>query len=243
MRLKLISCEVFYREMATASARSPNYIEIEFLPGTLRQSGCTGLQLKLQDIIDQTEPGKYQAVLLGCGLCSKAIGGLQARSIQLVAPRHRDCLAHDGLYEPADILQQAPALALKMELRGRPQFSVDARRGSVIRSKSNKTHPRPEALAGDGARICSGLNLHSKSCAHRALWPRLPQPHELGITHFRVPGRRRTMKTSSPASCSLSLVQKLVNGYWSYEDFLVVPPGWEIAQNPDGTLCAKEKIA
>ena len=30
MRLKLISCEIFYREMCWAVARSPNQVDIEF---------------------------------------------------------------------------------------------------------------------------------------------------------------------------------------------------------------------
>jgi len=32
MRLKLISCEIFYREMCAAVSRSPNRVDIEFLP-------------------------------------------------------------------------------------------------------------------------------------------------------------------------------------------------------------------
>ena len=32
MRLKLISCEIFHREMCAVVARSPHRVDIEFLP-------------------------------------------------------------------------------------------------------------------------------------------------------------------------------------------------------------------
>ena len=32
MRLKLISCEIFYREVCAAVARSVNQVDVEFLP-------------------------------------------------------------------------------------------------------------------------------------------------------------------------------------------------------------------
>ncbi len=36
MRLKLIACEILYRELCAAVARSVNQVDIEFLP-----KGCT----------------------------------------------------------------------------------------------------------------------------------------------------------------------------------------------------------
>ena len=39
MKLKLISCEVFYREMGFAISRSPHQVDIEFLPKGLHDIG------------------------------------------------------------------------------------------------------------------------------------------------------------------------------------------------------------
>jgi hypothetical protein len=34
---------------------------------------------------------------------------------------------------------------------------------------------------------------------------------------------------------------ELVEGYWNYADFLVVPPGWHVVvQDPQGTIAAQE---
>jgi hypothetical protein len=38
-----------------------------------------------------------------------------------------------------------------------------------------------------------------------------------------------------------SILQMLVEGYWNYEDFLVVPPGWQVlVKQPQGTIAAEE---
>ena len=38
----------------------------------------------------------------------------------------------------------------------------------------------------------------------------------------------------------LSLIQRLVNGEWDEEDFLVVPPGWRVRARYDGGIVDKE---
>ena len=43
MQLKLIACEIFYREMCAAVARSPNQVDVEFLPKGLHDIGAEGL--------------------------------------------------------------------------------------------------------------------------------------------------------------------------------------------------------
>jgi hypothetical protein len=51
-----------------------------------------GLKQALQEKIDQTS-GQADVLLLGYGLCSMAVVGLQARSAHLVIPRVDDCIA------------------------------------------------------------------------------------------------------------------------------------------------------
>jgi len=46
VRLKLISCEIFYREMCAAVARSPHLVDIEFLPKGLHDIGSAGRGLR-----------------------------------------------------------------------------------------------------------------------------------------------------------------------------------------------------
>ncbi len=57
MNLKLISCEVFYREMCSAVARSPNKVDIEFLPKGLHDLPCSEMRQRLQDVLDHVFGG------------------------------------------------------------------------------------------------------------------------------------------------------------------------------------------
>ena len=92
MQLKLISCEIFYRELCAAVSRSPNTVDLEFLPKGLHDIGCTAMLARLQEAVDRVEDGKYDAVLLGYGLCNNGIVGLTARATRLVVPRAHDCI-------------------------------------------------------------------------------------------------------------------------------------------------------
>lgn len=92
MRLKLISCEIFYREFCAALARSVNTVDVEFLPKGLHDIGSQGMLERLQAAVDRVEGPAYDAVLLGYGLCNNGIAGLTARRTQIVVPRAHDCI-------------------------------------------------------------------------------------------------------------------------------------------------------
>ena len=94
MRLKLISCEILYREICAAVARSPNQVDIEFLPKGLHDAGAAEMLATVQGAVDAVEDGRihYDAVCLGYGLCGNGMVGLTARSIPVVLPRAHDCI-------------------------------------------------------------------------------------------------------------------------------------------------------
>ena len=93
MRLKLISCEVLFREMCDACAHSPHQVDLEFLPKGLHDLGSKPMAAKIQEVVDRTPDGVYDAILLGYGLCGNGLHGLTARHTRLVLPRAHDCIA------------------------------------------------------------------------------------------------------------------------------------------------------
>jgi len=93
MRLKLIACEVLFREMCDACAHSPHQVDVEFLPKGLHDLGGKPMAAKIQEVVDRTPEGMYQAILLGYGLCGNGLAGLTARHTRLVLPRAHDCIA------------------------------------------------------------------------------------------------------------------------------------------------------
>lgn len=94
MRLKLISCEVLYRETCAAVARSPNQVDIEFLPKGLHDIPTAEMLATVQRSVDAVEGCgvAYDAICLGYGLCGNGLVGLTARSIPVVLPRAHDCI-------------------------------------------------------------------------------------------------------------------------------------------------------
>src|SRR4051812_1944044 len=92
MRYCLISCEVFYREMCAAIARSPHVVDLTILPKGLHDIGAKPMRERLQAAIDEVDPPRYDAILLGYGLCNNGTAGLIARQIPLVLTRAHDCI-------------------------------------------------------------------------------------------------------------------------------------------------------
>lgn len=91
MFLKVIACEIAFREISHCAARSPNIIETDFLPQGYHdtpKAGCAELQKR----IDAVPPDRFDAILLGYGLCSNIVTGLSTLHTPLVIPRAHDCI-------------------------------------------------------------------------------------------------------------------------------------------------------
>lgn len=92
MRYCLICCEIFCREICTIVARSPHVVDLVFLPKGLHDLGCQGMQQRLGAALAGIDESRYDAILLGYGLCNNGLLNLRARSIPLVLPRAHDCI-------------------------------------------------------------------------------------------------------------------------------------------------------
>ncbi|MCU0226075.1 MAG: DUF1638 domain-containing protein [Bryobacterales bacterium] len=93
MRVRLVACEVLCRELSACLAEGQLVVDPEFLPKGLHDDGGPAMRARLQQLIDQTDPTRYQAVLLGYALCGTGTAGLVAREIPVVIPRAHDCIA------------------------------------------------------------------------------------------------------------------------------------------------------
>jgi hypothetical protein len=88
---KVIACEIAFREISFAASRSPQLIDLEFITQGLHDVPGTGRAV-LQERIDAVPPGKYDAILLGYGLCGRIIADLQTPHTPLIVPRAHDCI-------------------------------------------------------------------------------------------------------------------------------------------------------
>lgn len=89
--VRVIACEIAFREICHAAARTPNIVDLEFLTQGLHDTPDAG-RAEVQRRIDALPAGKYDAILLGYGLCSSILTGLRAGATPLVIPRAHDCI-------------------------------------------------------------------------------------------------------------------------------------------------------
>jgi len=90
-RYLVIACAVLYREVCQCIASTPAIVDVMFLRQGLHSEGQVKMPIEIQKAIDAVDQTKYDAILLGYGLCNYGIKGLHA-NVPLVAPRAHDCL-------------------------------------------------------------------------------------------------------------------------------------------------------
>lgn len=87
-RTLVLACATVIEEMLPLLPEGMQHQVLDFglhiHPGTLRST--------LQAAVDSAR-GRYETIILGYGLCSLALVGLQANGCRLVAPRVDDCIA------------------------------------------------------------------------------------------------------------------------------------------------------
>jgi len=234
MRLKLISCEVLFREMCDACARSPHQVDPEFLPKGLHDLGGRRMSTKIQEAVDRTPEGVYDAVLLGYGLCGNGLDGLGARHTRLVLPRVHDCIA------------------LLMGSRKRYQAYFEANPGTFYRSTGwlergkglQQLTPGTMGLDESLAALIgkygeqNGRYLYDELTRYQSLYRKLAFIE----TGLEADGNFVAEAAAEAAgkgwsferlAGDLAWIRRMVNGEWADDEFVVADPGWRITVTYD----------
>ncbi len=244
MRFKLISCQVFCREIAAVMKESPHEIEVEFLSKGLHEIPCTEMCRRLQQAVDRAATGGFDAVLLAYGFCNHGLAGLRANRIPLVLPRAHDCI---------EVLLG----------RERAQQQRETHPGTYFQSSGWIEHRRnPEELASLSTARRQGLYSSHEELTERFGPGNADYLKDLLGDHTRhysnmvyiqgdtpVDGRyagqteaeaarRGWSFTALPAD--LSLLRRLVIGDWDETDFLVVPSDGRVAACYDARIIQSE---
>ena len=100
MRIHIIACRIFERELGYLSAVSDNQIDLTWFGRGLHNTPevlCERLIGAVDELYRQIEARELEhrpdAIVLGYGLCSKAVVGIRCRDIPIVIPRTDDCIA------------------------------------------------------------------------------------------------------------------------------------------------------
>ena len=241
MRLKLISCEVLFRELCATVARSRHEIDLEFLPKGLHDLGGRRMRGLIQERIDAVPPDRYQAVLLGYGLCGNGALGLAARRIPLVAVRAHDCIAmlmgsseryqtyfaeHSGVYF------RSPGWLERGENTDQLTLEESRRRSGTGQTKEQLIEKYGE---DDGLYLWKELT--SYSAAYRQLTYIRTGVEPDGT--LEASARREAAERGwqfDAVDGSLRIFKHLVDAEWNGPEFLVVPPGHSIRACYDGAI-------
>ena len=247
MRLKLIACEILYREICAAVARSINQVDVEFMPKGLHDIGQPGMYSRLNETLAAVEETQYDAVLLGYGLCSNGVVGLSARSIPLVLPRAHDCITlflgdkqryldyfHDNpgtYFKTAGWIERGRDLQQNGDLQQHGPESIQDQTGM------GQSYEQLVAKYGEN----NAKFLHEQLCDMTRNYGQITfietgiEPDERFLDEARQEAARRGWKFDKVRG-NLALIQSLVDGDWDSGRFLVVPPGKSVVSSFDEAI-------
>ncbi len=236
VQFMLIACEVFYRELCLAVAKTASTVDVTFLPKGMHVTPAV-MRQALQDKIDAVDDNQFDAVLLGFGLCGNVAKGIVARSHSLVIPRTDDCIAlflggrqryiAEFTQHPGTYYYSSAAFERSTDTEGSGAL------GAEVTNKEEKYREYVERYGEENAKYLMEVEMSWSQHYTRAAYLRVPELDHVGYG-AKVADKARSLGLDyCTIDADLSYLERLLSGSWSEQEFLLVPPGHRIEATYD----------
>ncbi len=232
VRFKVIACRVFMRELSMLAARSSAVLDIAWVRQGLHNYPSL-LRAAIQAEVDAAEapadspdavtrpPEEYSAIILGFGLCSRAISGVTTRRLPLIVPRCHDCIAillgsHERYQREFNAKPGtfwfSPGWIEESTFPVGDSCSLIAERFAAVYGEENG-----EFLAEQRR---EQMDAYSRSAYIR--WPEVARPEHEAFVRTVAEEYGWEMEVIDGDS---GLLDRIVNGQWNERETLVCRPG------------------
>ncbi len=248
--LKVIACEIAFREICHLAAKSPHLLDLEFLTQGYHDIPGTG-RVEIQKRIDAVPVDRYEAIILGYGLCSNILAGLRAGHTRLVVPRAHDCITFflgsraryqqlfdsrpGTYYYSSGWLECAKRRGMAGAVWGGAAMPASANvtlqpmyQEWVVKFGEDQAKYLLDEMSRWSTSYSHGVLINFEFIKHLQLREQVRQIcGEKGWEYDEVEG-------------DLGLLQRVVNADWRAEEVLVVEPGQKIVASNDDLIVAAE---
>lgn len=244
MRLKLIACDVLYRELCSVVARSVNTVDMEFLPKGLHDLGSAPMLERMQEAIDRVPEGRYDGIVLGYCLCNNGLAGLRSRHTRIILPRAHDCITlflgsrtryDEYFYANPGVYFKTSGWIERGEAEGElSQLSVQNKTGMTQSYADMVAKYGEENAKYLWATLCDTLHNYSQiTYIEMGI-----EPDDRFEQTARADAEQRGWRFAQ-VNGDMRLFRELVDGEWG-PDFLVIEPGQAVQTSFDESIVRAE---
>ena len=235
MRLKVIACEIMFREICYCVCQSKNIVDITSLRKGLHDIGQKKMSKALQEEIDQVSKDQYEAILLGYGLCNNGVAGLTAGKIPLIVPRAHDCitLLLGSKERYREYFDAHPGTYFRSTGWIERNFLDEEHKGKDIPSQLGMNRTLEEYVVKYGEENALYLMETFEKWNGLRNYDRIAYI-DMGVGNFQEYEEKARKEASDKGwkfkrlNGDIGLLRRLIDGDWNQEEFLVVRPGEKI---------------
>jgi len=246
LRLHIIACAVFQRELEMLAAEATTELTFRQLDMGLHEGPAENLRTALQGAIDAIPAGECDAIAIAYGLCNRGIIGLQARSAPVVLPRTHDCIgmllggtqcylaqleAQPGTYfQSAGWLEHLPAgEAVRQQMSFGPNITVTREQLAAKYGGENADYLLEQFTKF--TQHYGRLAFISTPVPEAAKWEEVAREiaRKRGWKFERLPG-------------DLGWLRRLINAEWNEREFLTLKPGKRVGLRTDAQIIGAEPL-